>query len=49
MIGYVIKKVLGSKNEREVRKLRPFVARINALELELQSQPEEVLRQKTAA
>ena len=48
MIGYVIKKVLGSKNEREVRKLRPFVARINALELELQSQPEEVLRQKTA-
>ncbi len=49
MIGYVIKKVLGSKNDREVRKLRPIVARINAFEVELQSQPEDVLRQKTAS
>ena len=49
MIGYVIKKVLGSKNDREVRKLRPIVARINALELELQSQPEAILRQTTAS
>ena len=48
MIGYIIKKILGSRNEREVRKLRPFVTRINALEQELQSQPEDVLRQKTA-
>ena len=48
MIGYIIKKILGSRNEREVRKLRPFVTRINALEQELQSQSEDVLRQKTA-
>ncbi|MEN9734098.1 MAG: Protein translocase subunit SecA [Verrucomicrobiota bacterium] len=48
MIGYLFRKILGSRNEREVRKLRPIVARINELEQQLQSQPEEVLRQKTA-
>ena len=48
MLGYIIKKVFGSKNDREVRRLRPMVAKINELELALQSQPEEVLRQKTA-
>ena len=49
MIGYIFKKILGSRNEREVRKLRPLVAKANEFELQLQSQPEEVLRQKTAA
>jgi len=29
MIGYIIKKIVGSKNDREVRKLRPMVAQIN--------------------
>ena len=48
MLGYLFRKILGSRNEREVRKLRPIVARINELEQQLQSQPEEVLRQKTA-
>jgi preprotein translocase subunit SecA len=49
MIGYIVKKFVGSKNDREVRRLRPLVARINALEAELQKVPEDVLRQKTAA
>src|SRR4051794_19054044 len=49
MIGYIVKKFIGSKNEREVKKLRPLVARINALETELQSLPDDALRQKTAA
>jgi preprotein translocase subunit SecA len=49
MIGFIIKKVFGSKNDREVKRLRPLVARINELEAELQKQSEEVLRQKTAA
>mgnify|MGYP003347765576 CR=1 FL=1 len=48
MIGYLFRKIVGSRNEREVRKLRPNVARINELEQQLQSQAEEVLRQKTA-
>ncbi|HOX57188.1 MAG TPA: preprotein translocase subunit SecA [Candidatus Paceibacterota bacterium] len=49
MIGYIVKKFIGSKNDREVRRLRPLVAKINAVEAELQKVPEEVLRQKTAA
>src|SRR5258708_15688412 len=49
MIGFVIKKIFGSKNDREVKRLRPLVAKINAFEAELQALPEEALRQKTAA
>src|SRR6058998_3476920 len=48
MIGYIVKKFLGSKNEREVKRLRPLVARINEAEASLQSLPDEALRQKTA-
>jgi preprotein translocase subunit SecA len=32
MFDYVLKKVLGTKNERELKKLRPLVARVNELE-----------------
>ncbi len=49
MIGFIVKKFIGSKNDREVKRLRPMVAKINALELELQKGSEDVLRQKTAA
>jgi preprotein translocase subunit SecA len=49
MIGYIVKKFIGSKNDREVRRLRPLVAQINALEAELHKEPDDVLRHKTAA
>ena len=49
MIGYIVKKFIGSKNEREVKRLRPLVAQINTLETELQKASDEELRQKTAA
>src|SRR5437867_1413893 len=49
MIGYIVKKFIGSKNEREVKRLRPMVERINELEAQLQKLPEEALREKTAA
>jgi preprotein translocase subunit SecA len=49
MIGYIVRKFIGSKNEREVKRLRPLVAKINALEAELHQLPDEALRQKTAA
>src|SRR5256886_3010550 len=49
MIGFVIKKIIGSKNDREVRRLRPLVAKINEIETSLQSLPDEALREKTAA
>jgi preprotein translocase subunit SecA len=32
MFDYVLKKMLGTKNERELKKLRPLVARVNELE-----------------
>ena len=48
MIGTLVKKVFGSKNDREVKKLRPVVEQINALEAGLQSLSDEALRQKTA-
>jgi len=48
MLGFIIRKIIGSKNEREVRRLRPLVARINELENSLQGLPDEALRQKTA-
>src|SRR5436190_11192306 len=49
MIGLIVKKIIGSKNEREVKRLRPLVAQINTLEAELQKLPDDALRQKTAA
>ncbi len=48
MINYIIKKFVGSKNDREVRKLRGLVAKINEHEAELQKVSDDVLRQKTA-
>src|SRR5213594_1080134 len=47
MIGFIIRKIIGSKNEREVRRLRPLVAKINEFESALQAQPPEALREKT--
>ena len=32
MVNYVLKKILGTKNDREVKKLRPLVARVAELE-----------------
>src|SRR3989442_8154150 len=49
MIGFIIRKIIGSKNDREVRRLRPLVAKINEFESALQAQPPEALREKTAA
>ncbi|HUF62430.1 MAG TPA: preprotein translocase subunit SecA [Verrucomicrobiales bacterium] len=49
MLQWIIKKIVGNKNQRTLRKLWPTVREINRLEEALQSQPEEVLREKTAA
>ncbi len=47
MIG-LIKKIFGSKNDREVKKFWPVVRQINELEAGLQSLSDEQLRGKTA-
>jgi preprotein translocase subunit SecA len=48
MIGQLLAKVIGTQNERELKRLRPFVAEINALEPSVQSLSDEQLRAKTA-
>jgi preprotein translocase subunit SecA len=47
MIGFIVKKLIGSKNDREVKKIRPLVGKINALETEFQKLSDEQLRAKT--
>lgn len=49
MIGFIIKKLIGSKNDREVKRMRPIVTKINEIEAGLQSLSDEQLREKTAA
>ena len=44
-----IKTIFGTKNEREVKKIRPLVGKINEIEAGLQGLPDDALRQKTAA
>jgi len=48
MVGWIIRKALGSKNQREVRRLRPIVEQINRLEQENQTLSDEQLREKSA-
>src|SRR6202162_6038440 len=47
MFGAIIKKIVGSKNERELKKLWPIVERIGAREPELQKLSDDQLRNKT--
>jgi len=48
MIKFIIKKFVGSRNDREIRRLRPTVAKVNEFETSLQSVPLEELQKKTA-
>jgi preprotein translocase subunit SecA len=49
MLNWILKQILGSKNQRELRRLKPVVDRINALDQQFKSLPDEALREKTAA
>ena len=49
MFNWILKKIIGSKNQREVRRMLPLVAKINELEKSLQSLPDKALKDKTAA
>jgi preprotein translocase subunit SecA len=48
MIKWILQKIVGSKNMREIRRIRPAVARINEIELTLQQAPAEKLQEMTA-
>ncbi|HWI39871.1 MAG TPA: DEAD/DEAH box helicase, partial [Verrucomicrobiae bacterium] len=47
MIGSLIKKIVGSKNEREIKRMWPVVHRINAMEPEIARLTDDQLRNKT--
>ncbi len=44
---WLLKKIIGSKNDRDLKRIRPLVERINALEAEYQSLGEAELKAKT--
>src|SRR5262245_35283727 len=47
MLGQILAKVIGTQNEREIKRLRPLVTEISALEPQIQALTDEQLRQKT--
>jgi len=47
MIEKLLAKVVGTQNDRELKRLRPLVAQINALEASVQGLSDEALRLKT--
>ena len=48
MVSWILKKVLGSKNQREVKRLWPLVHRVNEIETEYQRLSDAQLQAKTA-
>src|SRR2546426_2687769 len=49
MVGWILKKILGSKNQRELKRFAPIVRRINELDEQFKSLSDDELRAKTAA
>ena len=47
MIKWILQKIVGSKNQREIRRIRPTVARVNKFEEALQHESEEKLGEHT--
>ena len=48
MVSWILKKILGSKNQREIRRLHPLVRSINAFDEQFKALSDEELRAKTA-
>jgi len=48
MINWIIKRIVGSKNQREIRAMQPVVQRINELDEQYQSLSDDELRAMTA-
>jgi preprotein translocase subunit SecA len=47
MVSWILKKILGSKNQRELKRLMPIVRRINELDEQFKSLSDDELRAKT--
>ena len=48
MIKWILQKIVGSKNQRELRRIQPIVKKINEIDEVLQRESDEKLREKTA-
>jgi preprotein translocase subunit SecA len=48
MIGSILTKIFGSKNERELKALNPIVEKINSIESKIHSMSDEQLRSQTS-
>src|SRR5947207_1686647 len=48
MVGWILKKILGSKNTREIKRLMPMARRINELDEQFKALSDDELRAKTA-
>jgi len=48
MIGKLVKKIVGSKNDRDLKKLQPLVDQVNALESEASALSDEELKAKNS-
>lgn len=46
MLKWTLQKIVGNKNQREVKRLRPVIAKINSIEESYQSLSDEALREK---
>src|SRR5437879_9669018 len=49
MVGWILKKIIGSKNQREIRRMAPIVRQIDELEERFQSFSDDELRGLTAS
>ena len=47
MVGWILKKIMGTRNERAIRRMRPLVGEINRIEAQYQALTDEQLRAKT--
>jgi preprotein translocase subunit SecA len=48
MFNWIIKKIVGSKNQRELRRMQPLVRQINEIQQGLARATDDDLRAKTA-
>jgi len=48
MIGSLIKKIVGSKNERDLKRIQPLIAQVNQVESKVSPLSDEQLRAKTS-
>jgi preprotein translocase subunit SecA len=49
MVGWILKKILGSKNQREIKRLSPMARQINELDEQFKALSDDELRAKTTA